>query len=172
MSYPLIGGHYFLILFFLVLLSFLYLFDLCGKGMKKSNCDEVISILLCSLYRDVMQECFILAMFLNNSVLFVYSRPCTRPQSSLSPYIFDRSFRIACKSYRISLVQELLFVIMLSLSLCFQIITTNHGRIHSSKSMRENGYGVMEKISLKNHRVGLLKQFHQTASRPSKNKDS
>lgn len=86
MSYPLIGGHYFLILFFLVLLSFLYLFDLCGKGMKKSNCDEVISILLCSLYRDVMQECFVLAMFLNNSVLFVYSRPCTRPQSSLSPY--------------------------------------------------------------------------------------
>lgn len=87
MSYPLIGGHYFLILFFLVLLSFLYLFDLCGKGMKKSNCDEVISILLCSLYRDVMQECFVLAMFLNNSVLFIYSRPCTRPQSSLSPYI-------------------------------------------------------------------------------------
>ena len=36
--------------------------------------------------------------------------------------------------------------------------------------MRENGYGVMEKISLKNRRVGLLKQFHQTASRPSKNK--
>ena len=135
MSYPLIGGHYFLILFFLVLLSFLYLFDLCGKGIKKSNCDEVISILLCSLYRDVMQECFVLAMFLNNSVLFVYSRPCTRPQSSLSPYI-----------------------------------TTNHGRIHSYESMRENGYGVMEKIGLKNRRVGLLTQFHQTASCPSKNK--
>lgn len=90
MSYPLIGGHYFLILFFLVLLSFLYLFDLCGKGMKKSNCNKVISILLCSLYRDVMQECFILAMFLNNSALFVYSRPCTRPQSSLSPYILTK----------------------------------------------------------------------------------
>lgn len=90
MSYPLIGGHYFLILFFLVLLSFLYLFDLCGKGMKKSNCDEVISILLCSLYRDVMQECFVLAMFLNNSVLFVYSRSCTRPQSSLSPYTLTK----------------------------------------------------------------------------------
>lgn len=87
MSYPLIGGHYFLIFFSLFLLSFLYLFDLCGKGMKKSNCNKVISILLCSLYRDVMQECFILAMFLNNSALFVYSRPCTRPQSSLSPYI-------------------------------------------------------------------------------------
>lgn len=38
--------------------------------------------------------------------------------------------------------------------------------------MRENGYGVMEKISLKNRRVDLLKQFHQTASRLSKNKDS
>ncbi len=36
--------------------------------------------------------------------------------------------------------------------------------------MRENGYGVMEKISLKNRRVGLLKQFYQTASCPSKNK--
>lgn len=82
----------------------------------------------------------------------------------------DRSFRIACKSYRISLVQELLFDIMLSLSLCFQIITTNHGRIHSYESMRENSYGVMEKIGLKNRRVGLLKQFHQTASCPSKNK--
>lgn len=78
----------------------------------------------------------------------------------------DRSFRIACKSYRISLVQELLFDIMLSLSLCFQIITTKH----SYESMRENGYGVMEKIRLKNRRVGLLTQFHQTASRPSKNK--
>lgn len=82
----------------------------------------------------------------------------------------DRSFRIACKSYRISLVQELLFDIMFYLSLCFQIITTNHGRIHSYESMRENGYGVMEKISLKNRRVGLLTQFHQTASCPSKKK--